>query len=117
MSEPVKGPVPLALTTPLSQFGLAAAELKQITPAAQKLTKADLISMMEGRPSAAALQLSVKDLNSITQVYVARTKSGAVKGGGGTTTSGGGGCCCCCIACCCCCCAVAVDPEHVEIMA
>jgi hypothetical protein len=122
VAKPTPTPIaikPLAQSTPLAKFGLAPAEIKVLTPAAQKVTKAQLIGMMAGQPPPEALKLTVKDLNSITHVYLARAKAGTVKGEGGgtTTTSGGGGCCCCCIACCCCCCAVSVDAEHAALHA
>lgn len=107
-----QGTKPLPLTTPLAKLGLSAAEAKALTPAAQKLTKANLIAMMEGSTPTAVESLTVRDLNSITKVYAQKVKTGD------TTTSGGGGCCCCCIACCCCCCAAAtVDPSQVALSA
>jgi len=87
-------------------MGLSAAELKTLSPAAQKLTKGDLVAAMQGKIPPAVMALTIRDLNSITNVYAARAVS---TGGGG----GGPGCCCCCIACCCCCCAASIAPERL----
>jgi len=95
----------LPLDTPLSQLGLSESELRVVTPAAQKLTKADLIAMAEGKIPATAESLTIRDLNSISQVYVDRAK--------GVAGAAGNACCCCTIACCCSCCAAAMDPERV----
>jgi len=89
----------LPLRTPISQLGLTPAEARRLTPAARKLTKADLIAMMEGKVPRAAEALTVRDLTSISQVYAASMKAAA-----GRPTPG---CCCSCgRACCCCCCAI-----------
>jgi hypothetical protein len=101
---------PLPMDTPLAELGLGPEELQQLSPAAQKLTKADLVAMAEGEIPAAAEELTVRDLNGITQIYVQRAK-------GVTGAAAANGCCCCTIACCCSCCAASVDAEHVTIAA
>ena len=75
----------------------------------QKLTKADLVAMAEGQTPPAAETLTVRDLNSITQVYVSRAKGLAPE------VAAAGCCCCCTIACSCCCTAASVDPERVTV--
>jgi hypothetical protein len=89
----------LPLRTPISQLGLTPAEARRLTPAARKLTKADLLAMMEGKEPRAAAALTVRDLASISQVYAASLRAAAPD----LPT----GCCCSCgRACCCCCCAI-----------
>jgi hypothetical protein len=84
--------------TPISQLGLTPAEARRLTPAARKLTRADLIAMMEGKVPRAAEALTVRDLTSISRVYAASMKAAV-----GRPIPG---CCCCsCGPCCCCCCA------------
>jgi hypothetical protein len=92
---------PLPARTPISELGLTPAEARRLTPAARKLTRGDLIAMMEGKVPRAAQALTLRDLTSISQVY-----STAVKAGFGARPTPG--CCCSCCAgggCCCCCCA------------
>ena len=89
-------PTPLPAKTPITQLGLTAAQAKLLTPAARKLTRGDLLAMMQGKAPKAAKGLTVKDLSSITQVYAASLA--AVRPQPGC-------CCCCCDPCCCCCCA------------
>ena len=89
-------PAQLPATTPITKLGLTAAQAKLLTPAARKLTRGDLLAMMQGRAPKTAQALTVKDLSSITQVYAASLR--AVRPLPGC-------CCCCCDPCCCCCCA------------
>jgi hypothetical protein len=103
---------PLPMDTPLAELGLAPEELRQLSPAVQKLTKADLVAAAEGEITQSFEVLTVRDLNSITQVYVARAKGVEVTG-----VAAANGCCCCTIACCCSCCAASVDAEHVTVAA
>jgi hypothetical protein len=97
---------PLPARTPIAELGLTRAEAGRLTPGARKLTRGDLIAMMEGKIPAAAQALTLRDLNSISQVYTAGARAGFV----GRPNPG---CCCCCSGrsgCCCCCCA---DPGRI----
>ena len=90
---------PLPARTPISKLGLTPAQARGLTPAAKKLTKADLLAMMEGKVPRAAQALTFRDLTSINQVYATALRARA---------DPLPGCCCCCCAggaCCCCCCA------------
>jgi hypothetical protein len=76
-----------------------------LTPAAAKLTKADLVALnRDPKVMATKLNLDVKDLNSIKKAF-ARTRAGVdAKANGGVSVS--------VTACCCpCCCAAAVMAE------
>jgi hypothetical protein len=99
-------------TTPLTQLGFTATELKRLSPRVRKLTRSDLIALVE-KPDAtpAKLNLTFQDLQGLHALAAsAAKKSGTTTGGGG---SGDGGIrCCCCIACCCCCCAVSVTQSE-----
>ncbi len=93
----------------------AKASLKKLTPAAQKLTKADLVALGGwGYTRNANIQeLTVRDINSIKQVFASNMVAQA-----GQDSSNGISCCCCC---CPCCCAVTVekpitDMNHLELV-
>jgi hypothetical protein len=90
--------------TPITKLGLLPADAKGLTPAARKLTRGDLIAMMEGRAPKAAQALTVRDLTSISNVY-ARSLSAIARPAPGccSCSCGLGGCCCCC-------CAAAAEP-------
>jgi len=92
--------VPLPMRTPISELGLTAAEARRLTPGARKLTKGDLIAMMEGKIPRAAQGLTLRDLTSISNVYAAAARSMSIR------PAPTPACCCCCCArggCCCCC--------------
>ena len=97
----------LPMRTPISELGLRPEDAKRLTPAARRLTKGDLIAMMEGEVPPAAQALTVRDLNSISQVYAARARAGFV----GRPTPG---CCCSCGRSCCCCCCDSVLGESAN---
>jgi hypothetical protein len=96
----------LPSNTPITKLGVNPAEIAMLTPAAQKLTKADLMELREyqskGDLKNAPLHLSIQDLNSITNAFHAMdvrqhsSQPGMLEG---TTYS----CCCCCSPCCSCC--------------
>ena len=90
------------MRTPLAELGLTPAEVRRLTPAARMVAKGDLIAMMEGQVPRATHALTLRDLTSITQVFVTRARAGSM---GGTNP----GCCCSCCRPCCCCCSVSVD--------
>ena len=88
------------MRTPISELGLTAAEARRLTPGARKLTKGDLIAMMEGKIPRAAQGLTLRDLTSISNVYAAAARSMSIR------PAPTPACCCCCCArggCCCCC--------------
>lgn len=104
---------PFSNTTPISKMGFTDLELKVLSPRARKLTRSELVSLVEKPGTApAALALTFKDLQGLHSVAVNALKKPTTGGGG----SGDGGIrCCCCIACCCCCCAVSVpQPKPVD---
>ncbi len=85
-------------STPIGKLGFfTSAELRKLSPKVNKLTRGDLISLMDS-PKGASLQLTVADLRGlqsvVTKVVAARTRPSP------------GCCCCCCAPGCCCCCAV-----------
>jgi hypothetical protein len=85
------------MRTPISELGLRPAEARRLTPGALKLTRGDLIAMMEGKVPRAAQALTLRDLTSIKQVFATHLR-------GGLRPDPGCCCCCCGDACCCCCC-------------
>lgn len=92
--------MPLPMRTPITKLGLTAAQTRRLTPAARKLTRGDLLAMMEGKTPKAAQALTVRDLTSISQVYATALRASLPPLS----------CCCCCAGggCCCCCCDVLV---------
>lgn len=112
----VSTPIVITPTTPLTRMGFTDQELKVLSPRVRKLTRPDLLSLIEKPTTApATLNLTFQDLQGLNAVAVAALKKpGTTTGGGG---SGDGGIrCCCCIACCCCCCAVSVaQPKPADL--
>jgi hypothetical protein len=96
----------LPASTQLSKLGFNATELKGLSPRVKRLTRRDLVALVDNPQEAPAkLKLTFQDLQGLHAV-AAKAARQTTTGGGG---SGDGGIrCCCCIACCCCCCAVAV---------
>ena len=89
---------PLPNSTPIAKLGFfTREELRKLSPKVNKLTKGDLISLMDS-PKGASLQLTVADLRGLQSVVTKLV--------GGRTRPGPGCCCCCCAPGCCCCCAV-----------
>jgi hypothetical protein len=94
----------LPLNTPITQFGFNAAELAMLSPAAKKLTKADMLQLQEwaakGDVQDAPVHLTISDMNSLRAAYNAmETRQHA----GGMLQSSGCVSCCCCTPCCSCC--------------
>src|SRR5579883_547576 len=103
------------MDTPITELGLAPEDVEKLTPAAKKLTKADLMKLggwdneddaVQGYGSfgtlsaAPSLGLGVNDVQSINSTFSARmTSTGGIRGLGGTTgpvvSSGDYNCCCC----------------------
>jgi hypothetical protein len=104
-AEAQQAPGRLPLNAPIKSLGLNPAELAMLTPAAQKLTKSDLMELREyqakGDTKNAPLHLSVQDLNSITAAFHAMDtrlhQPGALQGASSSIS------CCCCTPCCSCC--------------
>jgi len=101
--QPPPGRLPL--NTPITSLGFDAAEIAQLTPAAKKLTKGDLMELREyqakGDTKNAPLHLTVADLNSITAAFYAmdarRHQPGLLQDSSNSVS------CCCCTPCCSCC--------------
>jgi len=99
---------PLPARTPITQLGLTAAEARRLTPAAQKLTRGDLMAMLGGKMPRAAQALTVRDLTSISQVYASALSTSLV----GRPHPACCSCCCGRSGCCCsCCCVVEAAPS------
>ena len=71
---------PMPPRTPITELGLTAAAARGLTPAAKKLTRGDLVTMMSGEMPRAAQALTVKDLTSISQVFAASAKAPSSRG-------------------------------------
>jgi hypothetical protein len=91
------------MRTPVSELGLTPAEARRLTPGARKLSRGDLVAMLEGKVPPAAQALTLRDLGSIRQVFAATLRG---------RLAPDPGCCCCCGDACCCCCVetLAVEP-------
>ena len=105
----------LAPDTTITQMGLSKDAVAVLTPAAAKLTKAELV-LLEGsnQPAVAAkLGLSVQDIASVRQAFAMPTHFGGVGGGiatpGSLAVSLSVSCCCCSP---CCCAAAALEPVN-----
>jgi hypothetical protein len=104
-AEGQQAPGRLPLNTPITNLGFDAAELAQLTPAAKKLTKGDLMELREwqvkGDTKNAPLHLTVADLNSISAAFYAmdnrRHQPGLLQDSSNSVS------CCCCTPCCSCC--------------
>jgi hypothetical protein len=103
--------VGLPMETPILEMlarSEAKASVQKLTPAAQKLTKADLVALGGwGYSRNANIQeLTVRDINSIKQVFANNMVASA-----GADSKNGISCCCCC---CPCCCAVTVEKPITD---
>jgi hypothetical protein len=100
-----KGGAPNNMSARALARALSPGTAAALTPAAAKLTKADLIALnQDPKVVAAKLQLSVNDLNSIKKAFSQTRASVAAVADGGVSVS--------VVACCCpCCCAAAVLVE------
>jgi hypothetical protein len=101
----------LAPDTAIDHMGLSKSAVKLLTPAAAKLTKADL-TLLEGSNqagTAAKLGLSVADITSIKEAFATPVHFGGVgaKVGGPAGLQISVSCCCCSP---CCCAAAAMEP-------
>ena len=94
----------MPLSTNITELVHSPERSQLLTPAASKLTKADLVRLAtgatEGQPALTAL--TVTDLKSIQNAF-----EGAPDTWLAAPDSGASCCCSCCIACCCSCCAAA----------
>jgi|GEM_PF-4322521 len=99
-------PGKLPNNTPIKQLGFPAAEVAQLTPAAQKLTKGDLLALQKwsesGGTSPAPDHLTVADINSLQKAFSAKPQ---FKGVAADVTA-----CCCCCPCCSCTAAAEIAP-------
>lgn len=92
----------LAETTPITRMRLTKANVSNLTPAARRLTKADLVALakvqagLSTRLSPAAEALTVKDVRSIRAVFIDVAAVGGIGGVADIDVS-----CCCCTPCCC----------------
>jgi hypothetical protein len=84
-------------STPISELGLTPTEARLLTPAAAKLTKGDLIAMLQGHHTGNTIALNYQDLRSIHEVFARKSSLPFFPNVP----------CCCCSCPCCCCCAVA----------
>lgn len=91
--------MPQTLGTPIKELGLSDVEFKLLTPAAQKLTKSDLINLSLKRDSSNVQALTIKDLNSINAAF---------SGYSAQLTNDVS--CCCCTPCCSCSAAATTAP-------
>ncbi len=91
--------MPQTLATPIKELGLSDTQFQLLTPAAQRLTKADLINLSLKRDSTTVQALTIKDLNSI---------SAAFSGYSANLTNDVS--CCCCTPCCSCSAAATTIP-------
>ena len=92
----------LPASTPITELGLPPAAAARLTPAARRLTKADLLSLdQNGGTSPVAAKLSAADVLSISAAFnehpqlMAESKSSS-------SNSHPASCCCCSLACSCC---------------
>lgn len=95
----------------LAALGFTPAMMAKLTPAAAKLTKADLIALQKwgdaGGKGRAPDSLTVQDLSSLTRAYGDPSKQIQLlkkKNPGGTSY------CCCCSPCCTCTAAAEISP-------
>jgi hypothetical protein len=86
-------------TAVITDLGLSSEAAKKLSPAAQKLTKADLISILNQKPTANAGAVTIDDLQIIKDAYL------TPRTGPGTLDVN----CCCCAPCCCCSAATSVS--------
>lgn len=85
-------------TASVKEMGLPQETLRKLSPAAQKLTKADLLAMYDKVPAQAGA-VTLEDVEVIRHAFVAQ-----LQGRPGSAVDLGDINCCCCP----CCCAVAV---------
>jgi len=86
--------------TPIKELGLSSGQIAQLTPAAQQLTKGDLLALQQwsesGGQGAAPDQLTIADINSLQKAFSSGAKPGA-----GAALEDVTACCCCCPCCSC----------------
>ncbi|MBM4256621.1 MAG: hypothetical protein FJ147_12090 [Deltaproteobacteria bacterium] len=106
------GPGRLPLNTPIGKLGFNQAEFASLTPAAQKLTKAELFALQEwgrtrqGNPPDG---LTIKDINSLE--VAGKAMQERLHKPGAAATEDVTACCCCC-PCCSCTAASVVQPTR-----
>jgi hypothetical protein len=104
----------LPATASIAALGIGASAAAQLTPAAARLTKADLEALRTNEAaSAGRLGLNVTDINSIKAAFADPIHIGGI--GVGPRAPGGGPqaisvSCCCCTPCCCA--ATEMAPMH-----
>lgn len=97
--SPGAGRGPLPTSTPVTQM-LPPELAQQLSPAARRLTKGDLLALggWDGRTSAQQLGLTVKDIQTIRTVFAERLRPSTDALGGAAALDVS---CCCCTPCCC----------------
>lgn len=114
-AQPAQGTTGIPLTTTLPNFPfLTDEEIAMLTPQAQQVTKADLITLSRAQSNREELtdelaSLTLQDINSIEQAFanygVGRFEERLV----GDSIA----CCCTCTPCCSCCASSVVEPVRV----
>jgi hypothetical protein len=94
----------LPMTASLTEMGLDANTINQLSPAGRKLTKGDLVEMWKNQNAPAAATVTVQDINVI------RTAFGTLSDTGAGAVAGNINCCCCP-----CCCATAVVAPAAKV--
>ncbi len=91
----VRGRMPL--NAPITALGLSKDGASQLTDAAAKLRKSDLVLLGQDRDAAKQLGLTAKDVNSIRNAFSKPIDIGLGRAGGAALDIS----CCCCTPCCC----------------
>lgn len=107
--------------TAITDLRLSADSVGKLTPAARKLTKADLIALAQKELghnvtlSANAKALVADDIKSIQMAFYRDATSAATAGGGDAKIRDAihNACCCCCP---CCCAATVVEPRRSAVL-
>jgi hypothetical protein len=98
----------LPADTPITQM-LSPEEAEALTPAAAKLTKAELLAMSDNTAEAASLNLTVDDLKSIQDAFHQQLST---QHSSGMMTANSYSACCSTP---CCCCTAAAVPDPVRL--
>lgn len=99
----------LPMDTPAGKMVLSEKGYEQLTPAARKMTKGDLLALGKWgkQPVRGIQELTVKDINSLKTVFGNELESSTQLALAFDDIN----CCCCC---CPCCCAVAVEKPMID---
>ncbi|MEK6443851.1 hypothetical protein [Pseudonocardia sp. T1-2H] len=97
---------PLPLDTPIFKM-LSPDQAKLLSPAAMKLTKADLLALQEpgGKAKMAELNITFDDLKTVEEAFHQSFDVSGLQ-----TVESDGDACCCCTPCCCCTAAAVPEP-------